>query len=527
MPSDEDFTIASLLQQWHLSGVRAVFVDQSGELLFGDWRLSIKTSDVCRNQPTLTRGLPWIPEECSRRWLGDRLFFFPDGVPSPRRISIATSRLRQRLDLETWWFDLLRTVVLQCELESEAVVVATTTAASDAVSRAAQLFCRPVIRFEINLLSQGNSLRDLAEWYRVCRSLVPAREPTEPSQLHSVFNVLVSPTIPASEDGGRLQLSHQKSSEFPLKEFSHIPLGDRILFAAANRLHILSCRDNGNVASLVNLHLSDADRSDTPVLIAADADMQLPTAVADLSDGWVPWLLEPINPETAIHRDGSETLLDTRRTGRPSSRKDRTSCPLSDPEDWLLHWTRAQAGPWPGESSEEYLDALILQTASAERSAMASLLRIISDRRLLASSEGIRGRHSVVAFTEVPLREFRERRIFRRHRHRYDFEPWGVAIRKTDLQQAGARPVTYGESPHWKTLTPEEQPYFQKVSFGGATNNYAEREWRKVGDVNLLQFSKESVFIFVDNQTAANLVSRYSRWPVIVVPEDTTSPKLC
>ncbi len=118
--------------------------------------------------------------------------------------------------------------------------------------------------------------------------------------------------------------------------------------------------------------------------------------------------------------------------------------PLQNPNEWLLHWTRAATGPWPGETSEEFLDALILQTETADHSAVTTLLRILSEGILRASAEGIRGSFPVVAFTGVPLQEFRKRRVFRKHRHRFDFEPWGIAIRRNSLVSLGIRPVIYG-----------------------------------------------------------------------------------
>jgi hypothetical protein len=124
-----------------------------------------------------------------------------------------------------------------------------------------------------------------------------------------------------------------------------------------------------------------------------------------------------------------------------------------------------------------------------------------------------------VAFTGVPLQEFRKRRVFRKHRHRFDFEPWGIAIRKNSLISRGVRPVIYGDDEVWESLNQEDRPFFQKATSGGATNNSEELEWRAIGDVHLSELSASDVCVFVDSTDAARLVSFHSPWEVIVVPE--------
>ena len=78
--------------------------------------------------------------------------------------------------------------------------------------------------------------------------------------------------------------------------------------------------------------------------------------------------------------------------------------------------------------------------------------------------------------------------------------------------------MIYGDDTDWSNLPPEQQPFFQKATSGGSTDNLAEQEWRVVSDVDLKLMPSESVCVFVDTVGAAALISRHCLWPVVVVP---------
>lgn len=464
--------------------------------------------------PVFYRGLPGDEREHSRRWLGDRFFFFLSGRPQKRRIAPVSSRLRQRLDLETWWFDLLRTLVLRCDAAEEMIVVAESTAPFLASSRAAHLFGRTLLRFELPAAPFCRCEEDLRAWFSYCLELMNMAD--DQIVNGAVERVLVSPELTGDLTG----IVDQES------EFSALPLGDRLLFAAADRVHVMSYRANGTVAKLLRLHLLEKDRTLAPVLLACDERGSLPEFVAELPRGWVPWILQPVtvpgepNEGTKGYSGPRKSVsncefLESKSADENPALKQN---PLQNPSDWLLHWTRAAAGPWPGETYEDFLDALILRTETADHSAITTLLRIVSEGILRASSDGIRGSFSVVAFTGVPLQEFRKRRVFRKHRHRFDFEPWGIAVRKNSLINVGIRAVIYGDDDLWNSLDHEQQPLFQKATSGGATSTSEELEWRAIGDVHFSQFSNSDICVFVDSTDAARVVSFHCPWEVIVVP---------
>lgn len=474
-----------------------------------------RQSETSRTRtPFFYRGLPGDKREQSRRWLGDRFFFFLSGPPQKKRIAPVSSRLKQRLDLEPWWFDLLRTLILRCDAAEEMIVVAESTAPFLATSRAARLFGRPLLRFELPATPIFRCENDLRSWFSYCLDLLIASG-DQPAD-DTVERVIVSPELNADLTG----IDYRES------EFSALPLGDRLLFAAADRIQVLSCREKGTISALLRLHLLDRDRAPAPVLLASDQNGVFPDSACELPVGWIPWILQPamLAEELKETVEGSSTprIADShgKMSDSPTTDKDPalTQNPLQNPGDWLLHWTRAATGPWPGETSEDFLDALILRTETADHSAVTTLLRILSEGILRASSEGIRGSFSVVALTSVPLHEFRKRRVFRKHRHRFDFEPWGIAIRKSSLISLGVRPVIYGHDAIWDSLNHEERPFFQKATSNGSTNNSEELEWRAIGDIHLSLFSLSDVCVFVDSTDAARLVSLHCPWKVIVVP---------
>ena len=187
--------------------------------------------------------------------------------------------------------------------------------------------------------------------------------------------------------------------------------------------------------------------------------------------------------------------------------------PLNCPDEWLCHWTRARSGPWPDESAEDHLDALILGCDSADHSAFAAIVRIAETGRLLRTALS----KNCVSLTEVPLSEFRGRRTYRRHLRRYDFEPWGVAIRKSALARLGAKPVRYLGNPtvdaDWNTHPKRDR--------SGSIDWSLEREWRFPGDIVLTELNPADLVFFVDSQIEANMLGKLLEWPVVVVPNDS------
>jgi len=494
----------------------------------GNWRWILFDHDLKTNVmagrgttgPTVTLGLPWHSPQCCLNWIEPRLFFWPRGVPSQRRVSIISSRLKQRLDEESWWFGLLRTAILRSDPAADLFCTVTGTAAHPYVCRAAMLFGRSVLEFHVDsrercadhdgMIAWITNLSSCTDWDSDV-TVADVDQIAEPPAVESYaagtyWPVFVSqPFFITDNTADDLEITAQN-------RLSGLPIADRILFAAGECLQVLHVRSNGIIQTLLKQHIQDDERHESIVMLASDAAGQTPPIDSDSANCFVPWLLKSMQSVDQAVNTSSNTAVLRALESSPES------TPLSHPGDWLLHWTRSTVGPWPDQNEQEFNDELILGCRSADRSVLATLLRIVNEGRLWASSEAIRGGYRVVSFTEVPLHEFRRRRAYRRHRRRYDFEPWGIAIRRDLLESSGARPVQYGDDETWQRLYESDRPFFQNVGAGdGWTKD--EREWRIVEHLKLNDLPQSAVIVFVDTKAAREIIQSQTVWPVIIVPQ--------
>ncbi len=433
-------------------------------------------SSSCNSRAAVTVCFPRLPPDRFFAWLGPRVILWPTGVISARRTSIVSSRIGKRKDLKHGWFDALRTAVIRQD-HTECLCYINGTAPADAVIRASELFGAQ--RLRIDVASDGNSsAEELIQWLESKAKLQPSQ-----STLENV--AYVSPRWSADTSGQRRDVD----SNGPR------PLKDTALVLVAERIVALSCRAGGHIEQLLERHLQDATR-EASVLLAAVTEAETSSISRSLvAHGAVPWLLgaEPTRTSTrATSPDGQ------RADSRESTNSCRADGPLQGPDEWLCHWTRPRCGPWIEQPEEEFLDELILGCQTADRSAYAALLRITERRQIMASAAA-RNASKTVSFTAVPLGEFRNRRIYRKHKLRFDFEPWGIAVRKSALEKSGCRPVTYVDRDRYDEVSAEDR-CFQQLRFdaGNRIDWSQEREWRYAGDLDLSQFSAADVVAFVD-----------------------------
>ncbi len=508
---------ASLVDEPNLKPWRWMLFDR-------DFPSGVQFSQGCTG-PVLTLGLPWLSAECSLQWVGFRFFFWPQGILSQRRVSIVSSRLKQRLDEESWWFDLLRTTVLRTDPTLDLLCAVTNTASHRFVCRAAELFGRSLLKFHLDSSDQPVhedaitkwllNVADEAKWDASAaikdEDLLAEPPITECYGQGKHWSVFVSPPIQIPFEAATSELPDQ-------------PIGDRILFAAGDRLQVLRARANGSIQALLIKHVQDAERCKSIVMLASESTGEIPATVSDSTGCIVPWLLKSDARETEPEAIATDPISNDEQMSAPDV-KTPVSTPLTHPGEWLLHWTRSTLGPWPDQDEQEFNDELILGCQSSDRSAFATLLRIVNEGKLWASSEAIRGGYRVVSFTEVPLQEFRQRQTYRRHRRRYDFEPWGIAIRRDVLTSAGARPVIYGDEETWRTISDHDQPFYQNI---GTSDGWImdEREWRIAEHVHLKQLPLSAVVVFVDSIAAFRIVQKQTHWQVLVVPDRMSIPEV-
>ncbi len=284
---------------------------------------------------------------------------------------------------------------------------------------------------------------------------------TGPALQHVAF---VSPPLDARED--------------------QIPTRDALTVAVADRIMTLQVRPGGNMDRLL--------------------------ARRESADGLKPLAVQP-PAEPAVRTSSPRQIPDNVTVVRPDQ----------VPRDWLLHWTRQQDGPWPDEPPDRYLDALIMGDPASDHSALAALRRIAHQRRLLASAKAIRGGYPVVCFTATPLALLSSRRVFRPHRSRWDFEPYGLCIDSDWLTSIGTRPVLYGDDQLWNRLSLDQRPFFQKRTAGRADSIdwSVEREWRHLGHIHLDGLPKDAAILFVPTMFDACQLTDVSPWPIAVLDQ--------
>jgi hypothetical protein len=301
--------------------------------------------------------------------------------------------------------------------------------------------------------------------------------------------------------------------------FVDLPARDRAMVALSDRVVALHVRPRGHLAHLLQARLDEPAFPPASVYLALGPEL-VRKEMADqlLRLGAVGWLvfgaagqtddaaLPPWPPEAAATRAPAPVIC------------------LADVREglYLTHCTRRRHGPWPGEDEDDFLDDLILDRAGADHSALAALWRIVRSRRLVASAATVRGNTPVVSLTAVPLSEIQHLRAFRSHLTRWDFEPYGICIRRDWLEPRGARSVVYSDEDVWPHLSAQDRPFFQKKESKSPTGRVidwtVEREWRHVGDVMLDDIPEDAALLFVPSEAEAGRLATISGWPVVVVP---------
>lgn len=466
----------------------------------------------------LTFGVPIGDSKTNLNWLGRRLCFVTAPIPQKTFVGLISSRLSQDLEMHRDWFRLLRTLCAGAERRDEVLVVAESTTVSRFITRAARLFGTPILTIKC----PEDDSRSIDDWLRSLQEI-------EPQPIDSAIELHLSPRLVSFADSADDQIGRDTA-----------PLRDRAAIALSDRVHVLRLRRGGHIDRLVRRRLDDRSWPMSSIQIARG-----PGCVADdLADelqgtGAVGWVLLANEDLRAQPEADSVDRIDcsANKNGIASLKYPADSsvieCPTSsiiDESDFesaafLTHCTRRRIGPWPDQSQDEYLDDLILDRPSADHSPFAALMRIVKQQRLIASGRLIRGSFPVVSFTAVPLGQIPQLRTFRPHLSRWDFEPYGICLKREWLDTLGAKPVAYGNEQIWQALSDEQRPYFQLLDSDVSTESASidwsiEREWRHQGDIPLSTLSSASAFLFVPTIEEARELEEVSLWPIIILPQN-------
>jgi hypothetical protein len=185
------------------------------------------------------------------------------------------------------------------------------------------------------------------------------------------------------------------------------------------------------------------------------------------------------------------------------------------PRDYLIHWTRSSHGPWPDETKADYFKRL-MESGEEPTGGFDTLVRIVRGGAIRASGRLIKGGYPVVPFTARPPQDLHKLLAWRPGLHRWTFEPCGIAIRKSLLIEAGARPVQYGDLGNYEMLSENDRPFFQIIG-SGKRDWRVEKEWRIKGDVSFKSLKGEDFVILVyDQEEAAKLKTEHT-FPIILL----------
>ncbi len=431
----------------------------------------------------LTWGLPGRAGLRVSGLLEPRWYWWRQGIPAGRRLGLLSSRLGHSVTARRDWFAALRSVLLRLDPRFDLVVSADTSAAAPYLVRAATLFDLRMIRFRVTRRSI-----DWADWFLQC---LDSLEVTEPGAAMT-FPAIPSP--PAMSINGPA-----------------LPLADRLIASASDVIYHRSVRPGGHVAQLMQHLLQEEGTVDQPVRCLSRLVVRGDVSVADRPGA------DPVPGQRSPGWESHNGLLGDQGN-------EALHPGAIDLREFLWHGTRASTGPWPGQSEDDYLEAMILSLRDSDHSALGTLLRIVDQKMLCASTQEIRGKYSVVCFTEVPLGQRAARRIRRVHRGRWDFEPYGIGLSRQWLKNHGARPVTYGDESLWQSMAPADRPFFQRRFTRRAASRIdwsTEREWRHLGDLNIRAVPYCDVVVFVPSPNDAKALRSACRWTVIDISSIT------
>jgi hypothetical protein len=291
------------------------------------------------------------------------------------------------------------------------------------------------------------------------------------------------------------------------------PGPDQMLMGMCEQIRIVSVRKNGNLHDAIRRRCSlktGTDALTPPPLCLVDASLTPTDLHNDLRElGCLDWWL---------YQQGSVRVDDRspRTTAIAEAAESRQLPPIVSLDqmqgEFLSHWTRGLADDRSDRVGNSPWEAVWFGDPPAE-GPLGGLLQILGQQTILASGKLIRGGRPMCCFTEVPLDQFSARRVFRPHLSRWDFEPFGVAVRRAALELTDARPVQYLARSAIGKIDRETLAW---VLPGDARTDWrGEREWRVAGNVDLRQFPVEDVFVFVPDQKCAERIRPFSRWPII------------
>lgn len=270
---------------------------------------------------------------------------------------------------------------------------------------------------------------------------------------------------------------------------------DAVAVAICDRVDCPLVRAGGHIEAALRRRLAGGPDSRLRVAIHPTSDTKTRRcAQLMMSLGAVGWYVPPTSEPQRTIRCATVVSNEWSRT-----------------EDaWLVHCTRAGSSEMSGTFQR---DAMLIGHSLTVASPMETLMQIVRGKRLIGSAIASDHRFPVVCFSSRSLASLLAERAYRPHLHRWDYEPYGIAIRRSAAVKAGMMPVIYGVAGERERLQASDRYRFQAT---GKTYDWTrEREWRKLGDVELTQFADEDIRVFVPSTEEASMFGE--SFPVSVI----------
>jgi hypothetical protein len=276
---------------------------------------------------------------------------------------------------------------------------------------------------------------------------------------------------------------------------------DQLVAALASALLVGEVREGGNMQQIIDIALRRSIKivgfppysSDRPSLTKPAMGKAIPQTLlfTENSDGT---MLQPDRQPKRSRADKSRQvrLVDLYNV--------RTDLP------WLIHYTRSRPGPWPGQTIAEYCQSLIDGHKGACHTAFDTLVHILEERLIRASSRLTRGPWGVVSFSECLPAELDTLIKWRKGLCRWSFEPYGIALPQESLAELGAAPAIYGSRDDFQHLPADLRHLFQ-VQQSSLGNWTTEKEWRVRGDLQLSDTMFQNMVVIVPFHDEATAVA--------------------
>ncbi len=355
----------------------------------------------------------------------------------------------------------------------------------------------------------------------------------------------------------KIHLSPECSSIVSNVPLSVYPLQDRVAWCMSAFVHALILKSGSKSAALFSERVQDVRFPYDSIRVWAQSESHVQLVSVNVSN-------LPIDSEETAKGLLEEDCLTSRwnvglslgnRLATESIGVQQLTMPirLLDEREYLVHCVRGN----PGCLSDQLLDQYLLDAwrrgELPSTSPLDSLIAILQSGRLRGSIGRIRTSGTMVSFSAVPASQLVQHRYFASHLGRWDWEPYGLLIRRQSLQDLGARPVLYGDTDMFQQLDIQQRGFFQpshrtnrkrthrmrtnrtptnrQPRSGDALPNpgrldwIEEREWRFPGILNLRLLPENSVIAMVQYRDEAELTSRSSDWPVTWLHDQQTDSR--